>query len=473
MEVDVNKVYTWANPAGYHFFGADVLGKGADLYFEGEQNTFDVVHSLFNGDENTIYVESWQRRQDGEKRLLAWWCRVMKDGQGNVIGAISSARDITERTRAEQEILQLHDQTEQQVQRLIALRTIDQTINVSFDLGVTLDVVLSQLVTQLGVDAAAVMSLSPHSQTLEHLASRGFRSPHVDKMTFHAGEGLEGKAIVERRTWLTSHLPEERVALARAQALSADKFITYCGTPLIVKGKVRGVLEVFHRAALTPSAEWIEFLELLAGQIAIAMDNAEMFVTQQRAHGELAMAYDATIEGWSRALDLRDKETEGHTQRVTELTLRLAGAMGVPESEWTNIQRGALLHDIGKMGVPDSILLKPGPLTEEEWRVMRQHPVWARDLLSPIAYLRPALEIPYSHHEKWDGTGYPDGLRGERIPLAARIFAVADVWDALLSNRPYCPAWTEERAREHIRAQSGAHFDPRVVDVFWEMLERG
>ncbi|MCI0474999.1 MAG: GAF domain-containing protein, partial [Anaerolineales bacterium] len=367
----------------------------------------------------------------------------------------------------------LHDQTGQQVQRLTALRTIDQTISSSLDLRVTLDVVLSQVVAQLGVDAAAVMSLNPHSQTLEHLASRGFRSPHVDKMTFHVGEGLEGKAITERRTWLTSHLPEESVALARAQSLQADQFVTYCGTPLIAKGKVAGVLEIFHRAALTPTAEWIEFFEMLAGQIAIAMDNAELFDTLQRSHSELVMAYDTTIEGWSHALDLRDKETEGHTQRVTELTLRLAGAMDIPETQWASIQRGALLHDIGKMGIPDKILLKPGPLTEEEWRVMRQHPNYARDLLSPIAYLRPALEIPYSHHEKWDGTGYPNGWQGEQIPLAARIFAVVDVWDAVLSNRPYRPAWTEERAREHIRAQSGTHFDPRVVEIFLEMLGRG
>ena len=193
--------------------------------------------------------------------------------------------------------------------------------------------------------------------------------------------------------------------------------------PLIAKGQVVGVLEVFHRAPLTAGPDWLRLLEALAGQAAIAIENAQMFEGMQRSNLELALAYDATIEGWSHALDLRDKETEGHTQRVTEMTVRLARAMGIADAELAHVRRGALLHDIGKMGVPDSILLKPGPLTEEEWVLMRQHPLFAYDLLSPIAYLRPALDIPYCHHEHWDGTGYPRGLKGEEIPLTARLFA--------------------------------------------------
>ena len=128
------------------------------------------------------------------------------------------------------------------------------------------------------------------------------------------------------------------------------------------------------------------------------------------------------------------------------------------------------MHDIGKMGVPDNILLKPGPLTEEEWEIMRKHPQFAYELLTPIDYLHQALDIPYSHHEKWDGTGYPRGLKGEEIPLAARIFAVVDVWDALTSERPYRPAWSREKAIEYIKTQSGVHFDPQVVEVFLESI---
>jgi len=167
---------------------------------------------------------------------------------------------------------------------------------------------------------------------------------------------------------------------------------------------------------------------------------------------------------------LRDKETEGHTQRVTELTLKLARAMGLTNSDLVHIRRGALLHDIGKMGVPDGILFKEGPLTEEEWKIMRQHPRFAYEMLSPIEYLRPALDIPYCHHEKWDGSGYPRGLKGEEIPLAARLFAVVDVYDALTSDRPYRPAWPRQKTLEHIRQLSGSHFDPQVVETFMELL---
>ncbi|KPL91850.1 phosphohydrolase [Levilinea saccharolytica] len=214
--------------------------------------------------------------------------------------------------------------------------------------------------------------------------------------------------------------------------------------------------------------EWLEFLITIAGQLSIAVENAILFSDLQQSNRELAEAYDATIEGWSRALDLRDKETEGHTRRVTEMTLRLAEAMGVSGEERVYYRRGALLHDIGKMGIPDSILLKPGSLTTEEWAIMRRHPSYAQAMLSPIPYLWQSLDIPYSHHERWDGSGYPRGLKGELIPLAARIFAVVDVWDALTSNRPYRPAWGEEEALAYIRDQAGKHFDPAVVNIFLE-----
>jgi putative nucleotidyltransferase with HDIG domain len=192
---------------------------------------------------------------------------------------------------------------------------------------------------------------------------------------------------------------------------------------------------------------------------------------EQQALLELAAAYEATVEGWSNALDLRDRETDGHSRRVTELTVRLARKMGVADAEIVHIRRGALLHDIGKMGVPDAILLKPAALTPDEWDVMRRHPVFAQELLAPIEYLRPALDIPYCHHEKWDGTGYPRGLAGEQIPLAARVFAAVDIWDALRSDRPYRAAWTADRTREHLASLSGSHLDPSVVTAFLAMLD--
>jgi putative nucleotidyltransferase with HDIG domain len=233
---------------------------------------------------------------------------------------------------------------------------------------------------------------------------------------------------------------------------------------------VLGVLELFQRAPFEPDPAWLEFFEALAGQAAIALDNSRLFNTLQQNNQELTVAYEHTIEGWSAALDLRDKETEGHSQRVTQLTIQLAEAMGFSPDQLVHVRRGALLHDIGKMGIPDAILLKPGPLTEDEWVIMRQHPLFAHQLLEPIAFLRQALEIPFSHHEHWDGTGYPQGLKGEQIPLAARLFAVVDVWDALRSDRPYRPAWPEARVLAYLHQQAGTHFDPQIVELFTRMI---
>jgi len=197
--------------------------------------------------------------------------------------------------------------------------------------------------------------------------------------------------------------------------------------------------------------------------------NLDLVRTLEKSNSELVQAYDATIEALSYALDLKDSETKWHSKRVTDLTLLVAKSMGMSEGRLVHMRRGALLHDIGKMGIPDSILLKPGPLNAQEMEVMRKHPLYAEQMLSRIEYLQPALDIPYAHHEKWDGSGYPRGLKGEEIPLPARIFAVADVFDALTSDRPYRRAWSRERAFAEIKAQKGRHFDPRVVDAFFAL----
>ena len=216
--------------------------------------------------------------------------------------------------------------------------------------------------------------------------------------------------------------------------------------------------------------------ELRARLLGITRLNRYQKLLQERAklreaNEHLLAAYEETIEGLSHALDLRDKETEGHSLRVTELTIRLAQAYGLTEEEITHIRRGALLHDMGKIGVPDAILQKPAALSDEEWRVMRKHPQYVYDMLYSVQYLRPALSIPYCHHEKWDGTGYPRGLKGEQIPISARLFAVADVWDALTSDRPYRPAWSREQALDFIREQSGSHFDPQAVELFLRLIQ--
>jgi putative two-component system response regulator len=215
--------------------------------------------------------------------------------------------------------------------------------------------------------------------------------------------------------------------------------------------------------------------ELLARLMGITRLNRYRKLVDERTnteetHAQLLAAYEATIDGWSQALDLRDRETEGHSQRVAQLTVKLAIMADVPQNEIVHIRRGALLHDIGKLAIPDSILLKADALNEEEWTWMKKHPEYASQMISSIQYLQPALDIPYCHHEKWDGTGYPRGLTGEAIPFAARLFAVVDVWDALTSDRPYRPAWTQQKALEYIQNESGKHFEPRVVDLFRKMM---
>ena len=224
---------------------------------------------------------------------------------------------------------------------------------------------------------------------------------------------------------------------------------------------------------LTATLLFLILRRRLALLSAASQENARLSLdlvhTLEKSNSELVQAYDATIEALSFALDLKDSETKWHSKRVTELTILVAKSMGMSEENLIHMRRGALLHDIGKMGIPDSILLKPGPLNAQEIEVMRKHPLYAEQMLSRIEYLQPALDIPYAHHEKWDGSGYPRGLKGEDIPLAARIFAVVDVFDALTSDRPYRRAWPLERALSEIRSQSGRHFDPRVVDAFFHL----
>ena len=364
----------------------------------------------------------------------------------------------------------LHELTVRRAEQLLSLHEIDIAISSSLDLRLTLRVLVSQITSRLRVDAAAVLMLEPHSRRLQFAAASGFRTPGIEHSSLRLGEGYAGRAALERQGIFVPDLREVGNQFVRAALVADEGFVAYYGVPLIVKGQVMGVLEIYQRTPLTRDEAWLEFMETLTTQATIAIDNATLFNNLQRSNIELQLAYDTTIEGWSRALDLREHETELHSARVTEMTEQLARALGVSEAGLVHIRRGALLHDIGKMSVPDSILLKPGKLTDEEWAVMRRHPQLAHDLLAPITFLRPALDIPYCHHEKWDGTGYPRQLKGDMIPLAARLFAVADVYDALTSDRPYRPALSKEAALNYIREQSGRHFDPQAVEAFLKLV---
>ncbi|MHB8114290.1 MAG: PAS domain S-box protein, partial [Bellilinea sp.] len=357
-------------------------------------------------------------------------------------------------------------QTIQRLQNIEALHTIDNAIANSMDLQLTLQVVAKETIMQCEVDAVDILLYNPVSNMLETSVNQGFHTPAMQKVSLWIGQGLAGQIASNWQRIFVPDLAVYRGKDTRASTFSGEDFVSYCGLPLWAKGQFIGVLEVFNRSQLNPDLDWFNFIETLAGQAAIAIDSINSFNEIQISNSKLVLAYDATIVGWSRAMDLRDKETEGHTQRVTELTIQLARAVGVGNEEIVHIRRGALLHDMGKLGIPDRILLKPGKLTDEEWVIMRKHPVYAYDMLSSIEYLRPALDIPYCHHEKWDGSGYPRGLKGEEIPLAARIFAVIDAWDALTSDRPYRKAWSREQTLEYIREQTGSHFDPQIVEVF-------
>ncbi len=361
----------------------------------------------------------------------------------------------------------LYEKSEEQVRRLTMLRELDTAISSSFDLRVTLDILIEHLLSKMGVSAAAILILDTESQTLTYHSGGGFRDSEFPRMVLqHADSPANQILLSQREIYIGSQIQRSNM-----NAVAREGFVSYYGIPLQSKGLIRGVLETYFRQPFTPNSDWRDFLRTLAGQATIAIDNTRLFENLQRSNQELSLAYDTTLEGWSKALELRDKETQGHSRRVTDLTLELARQMGIPESQLTHIRRGVLLHDIGKMGVPDNILRKNGPLTDAEWIEMRKHPQYAFDLLNPIHYLRPALDVAYYHHEWWDGSGYPSGLKGNNIPLAARIFAVVDVWDALLSNRPYRTSWTKQKVIKYLRSLSGKQFDPAILEVFLKMMK--
>ncbi len=376
---------------------------------------------------------------------------------------IKFIRAYAHQTAVAMENAQLLEEAKRRLNYMQALRNIDLVINTSMDKRAIFNVVLYQVNAQIGAHAAAILLLNPHTQTLEYAAGRGFRSNDIERLWLRLGEGYIGNALLEHKIVHIANLPEAGDKFPHAQLLAGEDLIDYHGVPLIANGQVKGVLELFHRTPIEPKNGWTDFLNNFTGQVAVALEKAALFDNIQSFNADLPPVNDAIVEIW-----LRDKENDGQSQRISEMTLLLARAMGLGEDELAHIRRGALLHDIGEIDIPKDILHKPGKLTDEEFKIMSRHTTRAYEMLSSIEYLRPALAIPYCHHEKWDGTGYPRGLKGEQIPLAARIFAVVDVWDALRSDRPHRPAWNKEKALVYISEQAGKHFDPRVVEVFME-----
>ena len=361
----------------------------------------------------------------------------------------------------------MFEESQQQIRRLASLRHIDNAISSSMDLDLTLRTVIDQVVQQLRVDAAAIYLLDPHMHDLECRASYGLHAVASAIKRFRLSEFPGNDVVISRKTTQYTDL-QNQLNLYGNFSVFGD-FSSIFLAPLLAKGQVKGVLCVLMRKDFEPDAEWKGFLEMLAGQTAIAVDNAGLYRELLQANNELLLSYNATLESWVETLDIRNQQ-EGHSRRMADLTLKLARGMGIHGEDLQHIYRGALLHDIGAIYIPEEILTKKAPLTDQDWDVIRQHPVWSYKLLSKVAYLRLALDIPYCHHERWDGSGYPRGLKGEEIPFAARIFAVADVWGALRTDRPYREAWLDADARDYLQQHSGVLFDPVVVENFLNLL---
>ena len=369
-------------------------------------------------------------------------------------------------------VSQLVQSLEQKVNRLFDLHQsqlgafmgVGRVINSSAGLKQVLEEVMDRLVHLMQAERGFLL-LKDTNGELTVQTARGMEQDSIQQV-FSVSRTIIRSVTDTGKPILTTNAQSDP-RFEQQLSVAAFQLRSILCAPLKLKDELIGVIYVDHRGMPGMFRESdLGLISAFADQAAVAIDNARLFESLKAANDELELAYDATLNGWVRALDLRDKETEGHTQRVTSLTVQLAKYMGMDDSELIHIRRGALLHDIGKMAIPDAILLKPGDLTSDERSLIRSHPVFAYEMLKPIQFLHRAIDIPYCHHEKWDGSGYPRGLKDVQIPFAARIFAVADVWDALTSDRPYRKGIQPGKVRDHIRDEAGIHFDPQVVDAF-------
>jgi len=396
-------------------------------------------------------------------RVLAHLART-NDGQTSQI-----LRDLTQVSSTigtlKQGLMGYLDERQRQVGALVG---VGSAINSSLGLERVLEKVMDTLIALMNAERGFLMLCEPAGQLKVRIA-RGIDNVNLDEDAFAISNTVVRRVAESGEAILTTNAQEDP-RFGEQYSVAMYHLLSILCAPLKIKDNLIGVIYVDNRAHTGIfSADDLGMISAFANQAAVAIDNARLFDDLQKSNAELEIAYQATLEGWVRALDMRDKETEGHTQRVTTLTQRLAQLMGVDDAALLHITRGALLHDIGKMAIPDGILLKPGELTTEERILIQRHPVYAYQMLSPIKFLLPALDIPYCHHERWDGSGYPRKLKGEEIPFAARIFSVVDVWDALVSDRPYRKGLAPASVKKSIREESGTHFDPRVVDAFLEL----
>src|SRR6266496_5829352 len=350
------------------------------------------------------------------------------------------------------------------LQKMERLMEINITLNSTLELSQVLDLIITKAVEMLECEAGSILLYNKEKGCLYFSASTSADSKTLAGIPVPLTDSLAGAIFSKNFPLIVKNVNKDIRHNASVAAQINFQTRSLLGVPMRIQNRVTGVLEALNKKRGTFTEEDVKILTAIASQAAVAIENAQLVQALQES-------YETTLEGWAAALDLRDKETEGHSQRVTLLAVQLAQEMGVSKEALTYLRQGALLHDIGKMAVPDRILHKHGPLTDHEKAIMRQHPVNAYNMLFPIAHLRSALDIPYCHHEKWDGSGYPRGLKGEEIPLTSRIFTAVDVWDGLTSGRPYREAWSHEEAIRYIRENSGLYFDPKVVDVFLNNID--
>lgn len=381
--------------------------------------------------------------------------------------SLDLAQALRRLTRTQEDVRHHFRSRREQVQ---ALAGVGSVINSSMGLETVLEEVMDTLIVLMKAERGFLM-LKGDDGVLAVRIARDAAHQDLAEDAFVISRSVVGRVVEQGEAVLTLNAQEDP-RFGTQTSITAHHLLSILCAPLKLKDELIGVIYVDNRAqAGIFKNDDLELIASFSNQAAVAIDNARLIDELQGKNQELEMAYQATLEGWVRALDMRDKETEGHTIRVTNLTEKLAKAMGIRGGDLVHIRRGALLHDIGKMAIPDGILLKPGALTADERALIEKHPVYAFEMLSPIKFLNPALDIPYCHHEKWDGSGYPRGLQGGTIPLSARIFSVVDVWDALVSNRPYRKALPPADVKKKIRDDAGAHFDPQVVDAFLALDE--
>jgi len=413
-------------------------------------------------------IQTIQRQfQDVHTLLMNVVDALSRNGNPIVSTAIQDVTRVSEKVRKLE--LGVNEHAKVRQSQLGALMGIGRVINSSRGLQLVLEEVMDTLIALMRAERGFLMLRDPMDGMLKPRISRGIDHLNLDAEITKVSQTIVRKVSSTGESVLTTNAQADP-RFENQMSVAAYQLRSILCAPLKLRNEMIGVIYVDNRAHTGIFRESdLELINAFADQAAVAIDNARLFDDLQASNRELEKAYQATLEGWVRALDMRDKETEGHTQRVTKLTERLARSMGVDGDELLHIRRGALLHDIGKMAIPDGILLKPGKLTDDERLLIQQHPIYAYEMLNPIDFLLPAIDIPYCHHEKWDGTGYPRGLRGEDIPFSARIFPVIDVWDALISDRPYRKGLPQDEVRHHIQADSGKHFDPRVVNAFFEL----